>query len=139
MLGSRWLHGSGLIDGALPPWARNVGALVGIGTLIGTRFGKVKAHTLLSHISAALGSFAVAIGISALFVAVITPLTTHVRFSDLVVAFSPGAMDAMMALALTLNIDPVFVGAHHLSRFISVARDARHRPPVRAAQEDLDD
>ena len=57
--------------------------------------------------------------ISAVFVAVIA-LTTHVRFSDVVVAFAPGAMDAMLALALTLHIDPIFVGAHHLSRFVFV-------------------
>ena len=31
-----------------------------------------------------------------------------------------GAMDAMLALALTLHIDPIFVGAHHLSRFVFV-------------------
>ena len=47
-------------------------------------------------------------------------LTTQVRFSDVVVAFAPGAMDAMLALALTLHIDPIFVGAHHLSRFVFV-------------------
>ena len=47
-------------------------------------------------------------------------LTTHVRFADIVVAFAPGAMDAMLALALTLHIDPIFVGAHHLSRFVFV-------------------
>ncbi len=35
-------------------------------------------------------------------------------------SYSPGAMDAMLALALTLHIDPVFVGAHHLSRFVVV-------------------
>ena len=46
--------------------------------------------------------------------------TTHVRFSDVIVAFAPGAMDAMLALALTLHIDPIFVGAHHLSRFVFV-------------------
>ena len=40
---------------------------------------------------------------------------------DIVVAFSPGAMDAMLALALTLHIDPIFVGAHHLSRFVFVS------------------
>ena len=40
---------------------------------------------------------------------------------NIVVAFSPGAMDAMLALALTLHIDPIFVGAHHLSRFIFVS------------------
>ena len=37
-----------------------------------------------------------------------------------IVAFAPGAMDAMLALALTLHIDPIFVGAHHLSRFVFV-------------------
>src|SRR5712664_1772554 len=74
---------------------------------------------LLSHVNAALGSFAIAIIISAIFVAVIA-LTTHVRFADIIVAFAPGAMDAMLALALTLHIDPIFVGAHHLSRFVFV-------------------
>jgi uncharacterized membrane protein AbrB (regulator of aidB expression) len=54
------------------------------------------------------------------FVTIIA-LTTTVKLSDVVVAFAPGAMDAMLALALTLHIDPVFVGAHHLSRFIYVS------------------
>jgi membrane AbrB-like protein len=118
MIGSSVLHGTGLTDGALPPWVRGV-ALVGIGALIGTRFARMNGRVLLSHVNAALGSFAIAIVISAVFVAVIT-LTTHVRFADVIVAFAPGAMDAMLALALTLHIDPIFVGAHHLSRFVFV-------------------
>jgi membrane AbrB-like protein len=118
MLGSSVLHGTGLIEGGLPPWVRSV-ALVGIGTLIGTRFARVTPKILLSHINGALGSFAVAILITAIFVAVIA-LTTHVRIADIIVAFAPGAMDAMLALALTLHIDPIFVGAHHLSRFVFV-------------------
>jgi hypothetical protein len=118
MIGSSVLHGTGLIEGGLPPWARNV-ALIGIGALIGTRFARMTTKTLFSHVNAALGSFAVAIIVSAVFVTVIA-LTTHVRFADIVVAFAPGAMDAMLALALTLHIDPIFVGAHHLSRFVFV-------------------
>jgi hypothetical protein len=118
MIGSSVLHGTGLIEGGLPPWIRGV-ALVGIGALIGARFARMKAKTLLSHVNAALGSFAVAILISAVFVVVIA-LTTHVRTADIIVAFAPGAMDAMLALALTLHIDPIFVGAHHLSRFVFV-------------------
>jgi membrane AbrB-like protein len=118
MLASSVLHGTGTIEGGLPPWVRGV-ALVGIGALIGSRFARVKTPTLLSHVNAALGSFAIAIIISAVFVAVIV-LTTHVRFADVLVAFAPGAMDAMLALALTLHIDPIFVGAHHLSRFVFV-------------------
>jgi membrane AbrB-like protein len=138
MLGSSVLHGAGWVDGTLPQWAY-ITAVTGIGTLIGSRFGKIKPRTILSHIGAALGSFAVAVAISAVFVAAIA-LTTHVRFSDVVVAFAPGAMDAMLALALTLHIDPVFVGAHHLSRFIFVSIAT---PGIvhlfGKAQDDLDD
>jgi membrane AbrB-like protein len=118
MIGSSVLHGTGLVEGGLPPSVRGI-ALVGIGSLIGSRFARMKPRVLFSHVNAALGSFAIAIIISAIFVAVIA-LTTHVRFSDIIVAFAPGAMDAMLALALTLHIDPIFVGAHHLSRFVFV-------------------
>jgi len=118
MIASAVLHGTGLIEGGLPPWMRGV-ALVGIGAVIGTRFSRIKKSTLLSHVNAGLGSFVVAIVISAIFVGIIV-MTTNVRFSDVLVAFAPGAMDAMLALALTLHIDPIFVGAHHLSRFVFV-------------------
>ena len=132
MIASSVLHGTGLIEGGLPPWMRGV-ALVGIGAVIGTRFARISKSTLLSHVNAGLGSFAVAIAISAIFVTVIV-LNTNVRFADVVVAFAPGAMDAMLALALTLHIDPIFVGAHHLSRFVFVSHhDARHRASVRTA------
>jgi uncharacterized membrane protein AbrB (regulator of aidB expression) len=79
----------------------------------------MKSRTLLGHVNAALGSFAIAMAISAIFVAVIA-LATPVRLADILVAYAPGAMDAMLALALTLHIDPIFVGAHHLSRFVFV-------------------
>ncbi len=118
MIASSVLHGAGFVDGGVPSWVRGV-ALVGIGALIGSRFARMRPKVLLGHINAALGSFAIAIAISGLFVAVIA-LTTQVRLSDIVVAFAPGAMDAMLALALTLHIDPIFVGAHHLSRFVFV-------------------
>jgi membrane AbrB-like protein len=118
MIGSSVLHGTGLIEGGLPPLVRSI-ALIGIGTLIGSRFGRMNTTTLLGHISAAIGAFAIAIVISAIFVAVIA-LTTNVRLADILVAYAPGAMDAMLALAFTLHIDPIFVGAHHLSRFVFV-------------------
>src|SRR5258708_6212673 len=59
MLASSVLHGSGLVEGGLPPWMRNV-ALVGIGALIGSRFARVRIKTLLAHVNARLGSFALA-------------------------------------------------------------------------------
>ena len=119
MLGSSVLHGTGSIEGGLPPWAY-AAALIGIGALIGTRFARISPRTLLSYMAAAIGSFTVAIVISAIFV-VLVMLATHARFGDIIVAFAPGAMDAMLALALTLHIDPIFVGAHHLARFVFVS------------------
>ena len=118
MIGSSVLHGAGLIDGGLPPLVRSI-ALIGIGMLIGSRFSRMRTSTLLRHLTAGLGSFAIAILISAVFVTLVA-WTTNVRFADVLVAYAPGAMDAMLALALTLHIDPIFVGAHHLSRFIFV-------------------
>jgi len=118
MIASSALHGAGWVEGGLPDWMRGV-ALVGIGALIGSRFARMRIKTLAGHINAALGSFTVAIAVSAIFVGIVA-LTTQVKFSDVVVAFAPGAMDAMLALALTLHIDPIFVGAHHLSRFVFV-------------------
>jgi membrane AbrB-like protein len=118
MIASSVLHGAGWVEGGLPPWVRSV-ALVGVGSLIGARFARMRVRVLLGHVNAALGSFVIAILISGIFVALIV-LTTQVRFSDVVVAFAPGAMDAMLALALTLHIDPIFVGAHHISRFVFV-------------------
>ena len=51
-----------------------------------------------------------------------------------------GAMDAMLALALTLHVDPVFVGAHHLSRFIFVSIATPGIVHLYGkAQDDLDD
>jgi uncharacterized membrane protein AbrB (regulator of aidB expression) len=53
-----------------------------------------------------------------------------------VIAFAPGSQDQMMLLALALHLDPVYVGAHHLSRWLVVtfsiavfARTATRLPP----------
>src|SRR5258707_4345480 len=50
MIGSTVLHGTGLIEGGLPPWVRSV-ALVGIGALIGSRFARRTTRTLLGHVN----------------------------------------------------------------------------------------
>ena len=103
----------GLISGAM--------VAVGIAATAGRPLAvpPILTQTLLVLLGISLGSFAIAIAVSAIFVAVIA-LTTQVRLADIMVAYAPGAMDAMLALALTLHIDPIFVGAHHLSRFVFV-------------------
>ena len=104
MLGSLVLHGAGLVEGTLPQWAYFT-ALVGIGTLIGSRFGAIRLRTIGGHLVAALGSFAVAITISALFVAAIA-LTTQVRFGDIVVA----CVWSLLGIALDTQMYKFFPG-----------------------------
>jgi hypothetical protein len=48
-------------------------------------------------------------------------MVMSVRPADAVLAFAPGAQDTMMVLALALHLDPVFVGALQLSRFLLVS------------------
>jgi uncharacterized membrane protein AbrB (regulator of aidB expression) len=105
---------------------------------------------LLQYVGAALGSFAVASAIVCVGLAVVVQVVT-VPIPDLVVSFSPGAQETMMIMALALHLDPVFVGAHHLARFIIVsvgipmatrlivrpaAVKARGRPQTRITPDD---
>jgi uncharacterized membrane protein AbrB (regulator of aidB expression) len=38
-----------------------------------------------------------------------------------VMAFAPGALEAMTTLAFALNLDPAYVGTHHIARLIFVS------------------
>ncbi len=119
MMASAALHGFGLISAALPWWAAGA-AIIGIGAITGSRFANTSPLTLLRFLGAAIGSFTVAMSIAALSVLVLTTLLA-VPVADAVVAFAPGAQDTMMVLALALHLDPVFIGALHLSRFVLVS------------------
>ncbi len=119
MVGSAILHGTGWIAGSLPWWVV-AAAVVGIGSVTGSRFAGTDPRTLLRFLGAGLGSFAVAITIASGFVLLLSTLIA-VPIADLVVAFSPGAQDTMMVLALALHLDPIFIGVHHLARFVLVS------------------
>jgi membrane AbrB-like protein len=119
MLASVILHGGGYIHAILPWWVVYA-AVIGIGAVTGSRFANTDPLTLLRFLGAALGSFAVAMAIAGLAVVALHSLTS-VKMADAVVAFAPGAQDTMMVLALALHLDPVFVGALHLARFLLVS------------------
>jgi membrane AbrB-like protein len=135
MAGSGILHGTGWVHSSLPWWAGSAGVLT-LGAVAGARFVNVSARMLLSYLGAALGSFAVAATVAAIFALVVTALLP-LRVADVTVAFAPGAQDTMMVLALAMHLDPVYVGAHHLARFLVVsfsvalvARRMARRPPA---------
>ena len=119
MLASAILHGAGYLSAALPWWVA-MAAVIGIGAVTGSRFANTSPLTLLRFMAAAVGSFTVSMTVATLSVLALTMLLS-VPIADAVVAFAPGAQDTMMVLALALHLDPVFVGALHLSRFVLVS------------------
>ncbi len=127
MTGSAILHGTGYIHAVLPWWIGSA-SVVALGGLVGSRFANTTLRMLAGYLGAAFGSFAVSMAVAAVFIAVIARAFSF-PVANIVIAFSPGAQDTMMVLALALHLDPVYVGAHHLARFLvvtfSVALGAR--------------
>ena len=119
MLTSAVLHGSGVIQAVMPWWVANT-AMVAMGAITGSRFANTPPKLLLNFVGAAFGSFAVAVVIAAVFAAVLISLMS-LHAAEVMIAFAPGSVDAMMLLALALNLDPVYVGAHHLTRIFFVS------------------
>jgi membrane AbrB-like protein len=118
LAGSAILHGTGLIHAALPWWVGGA-SVITLGALVGSRFANTSARMLLSHLGAAFGSFAVSMVVATVFVVIVARLFSF-PIANIVIAFAPGAQDTMMVLALALHLDPVYVGAHHLARFLIV-------------------
>jgi len=118
LAGSAILHGSGLVHAALPWWIGSA-SVVTLGALVGSRFANTSARMLLAHLGAAFGSFAVSMAVATVFILIVTRLLSF-PIANVVIAFAPGAQDTMMVLALALHLDPVYVGAHHLVRFLVV-------------------
>jgi uncharacterized protein len=118
MLTSAALHGSDTLHVTLPWWVTYT-VMIAFGAVGGARFANTPIRMLLNYIWAAFGSFATSLVITVLF-AVALMQVLSVPLADVMIAYAPGAVDAMLLLALALNLDPVYVGAHHLTRIFFV-------------------
>jgi uncharacterized protein len=118
MTGSGLLHGTELVHAALPLWIGS-SAVISLGALVGSRFANTSFRMLVGYLGAALGSFTVAMSVATIFILIVAHYFPF-SIANIVIAFSPGAQDTMMVLALALHLDPVYVGAHHLARFLVV-------------------
>lgn len=117
-LASTVLHGTGIVHGSLPtPLA--VAAFVILGGMIGARLGGLNRRAMVDLMPLAIGAFAVSVGVAALF-AWPAALVAQVSYSSAFIAFAPGGVEAMALLAVVLGLDPLYIGAHHLVRFMAV-------------------
>jgi uncharacterized protein len=111
-------HGTEFVTGVIPPVIAT-GGLVLIGLFIAERFRNIQRSTLRRALVAALGSFSVGMGVAVIFAGLAAWLA-GVSFANSLVAFAPGGLEAMTVLALVLGLDPLYVGIHHLVRFLGI-------------------
>ncbi|MEO0390156.1 MAG: AbrB family transcriptional regulator [Pseudomonadota bacterium] len=116
MIASSAGHGSGLTPGLPPPWLAYA-ALLAVGTLIGSRFdGMTRAallHSLLAGLMVTFVCVAMALAAAAAVAAALGFDTVHV-----LVAFSPGGLETMIAMGVILGANPGFVAASHVARLL---------------------
>jgi membrane AbrB-like protein len=112
-------HGTGLAPGRLAPGMQIVAQTL-IGAWVGTRFIGFDWGLLRSLLVAATTSFLAAFATAAVFAEASSRLT-GAPFADALAAFAPGGLEAMTMMAFALGLDPLFVGSHHIARFVMIS------------------
>lgn len=118
MITSAALHATGLVQGRFPPLLVIMG-FVATGAVIGARFRGTTLNTVLRTLPGASVSILLALIVSALF-AMLGARLLDLPFGQLWLALAPGGVEAMAAMALVLNLEPAFVGAHHILRILGL-------------------
>lgn len=114
MLVSTVLHLTGSVQGVVPDWLA-VPCFIAMGTMIGARFSGVRAPELFRYSGAGLLATAIAVAIAGAAAALASSVT-GIALGPMLIAFAPGGVETMAAIALLVNADPAFVAAHHMMR-----------------------
>jgi len=118
LLASAALLLTGTLDVQLPTFVI-VPATIALAAITGSRFRPGDLVVLPRIAAAALGAFAIAVAVSALGALTVT-LLFGVNIIQTLLAFAPGALEALTVLAFQMNIDPAYVAAHHVVRFFAL-------------------
>jgi membrane AbrB-like protein len=102
----------------LPDWGGDMMLCV-LGCAIGARFTGVRLAELIQCAYQALVASVLTLGVLAGFAYLVHSLL-DIPLHVVILAFAPGGIGEMAILAVTLNIDPVFVTFHHLLRLITL-------------------
>jgi membrane AbrB-like protein len=119
MLVNGVLHGTGYLQGNIPP-VLLLASFVVLGAFTGTRFVGTTAAMIKRLLVDSIGAFIVALIVCVAF-ALLAAWLSGENVAKTIVAFAPGGLEAMTILAFMIGLDPAFVGAHHLARFILIA------------------
>jgi membrane AbrB-like protein len=109
-------HGSDLTPGTMPV-GMTVTAFVCMGTLIGTRFSGLDRRGLAGAFVAGVVSTVIACAVAAAG-AWLAAGIVGLPPAALLLAFAPGGVEVMAAIAVETGLEPAFVAAHHVFRLI---------------------
>jgi membrane AbrB-like protein len=118
MIFSGSVHFAGLAPGRAPTWLMDVGQIV-LGAWVGSRFVDFDWSLFLRILMGALLAIGAALAVSISF-AWVASQYLGVSFGAALIGYSPGGQEAMVALALVLAVDPIFVATHHLGRYFLI-------------------
>ncbi len=119
MLVNGVLHGTGYLQGNIPS-VLLFASFVVLGAFTGTRFVGTTAAMIKRLLVDSIGAFIVALVVCVAF-ALLAAWLSGENVAKTIVAFAPGGLEAMTILAFMIGLDPAFVGAHHLARFVLIA------------------
>ncbi|RXT52777.1 hypothetical protein B6S44_18700 [Bosea sp. Tri-44] len=115
-LASAVLHGTGLVHGTMPPEIA-IAVMVMLGAAMGGRVSNLKRNEIAALFPLAIGGFVVSMAVAFAF-AWPAAWLAGVPYASAMAAFAPGGLEAMAMLAFAMGLDPLYVGAHHLTRFM---------------------
>lgn len=111
-------QGADITPGALPDGLIGA-AFVAMGALIGTRFVGVDRGALAGALLAGLVCTLIACGVAAVG-AVLVSGVLGLPPAVLLLAFAPGGVEVMAAIAIETGLEPAFVAAHHVFRLLAL-------------------
>jgi len=111
-------HGADLTPGAMPAWLTAV-AFICMGTLIGTRFRGLDRRGLVGAVWAGVVTTVIACAVAAAG-AVVAARIIGVPAAALLLAFAPGGVEVMAAIAVETGLEPTLVAAHHVFRLLAL-------------------
>ena len=109
-------HYLGLVSGR-PPYQLIFFGFTITGSMVGSRFSTIPLRDMRRLLAASL-SCALLAGLLAMGFAYPVAVLLDIPFGQVFVAFAPGGIEAMAAMALALGYDPTYVATHHLFRLL---------------------
>lgn len=109
-------HITGVTSGGVPLWL-SIPTYVVLGCLIGTRFSRASLAQMQRAFLAG-GVVTLAVVLLASIIAFFVSSMTGVPLNAVMIAFSPGGLETMAAMAVIMKADTAYVGAHHVLRLL---------------------